>query len=383
MGASIDTGFFPIMAWGSTPGDISVLNGMAECGLNVAGFVTPGDLDLVAQAGLRAFVMDPKASEYNFRKIDLDKVDANVTNLVKEVGDNPALMGYLLKDEPHINEFSGLAVLTEAFQEASPNKIPYINLYPNYANQNQLGTENYWEYVETYVNTVNPPIISYDHYALMENEPLRDGYYTNLEAMRWASIKYRRPFWNVVLSTAHFNYRELSSADIRFQVFTTLAYGGKGISYFTYFSPRFGNCRMAPIDQFGNRTPTWSYLQNVNMMVQMLAPTLMELTSTGVYHIGDVPKGCLALPGNTLTRALYGNGNFIVGEFVHSDGSNYIMVVNKDFKNSANFRLELNDPNSHVYRVSSYTGRLEELVDEGDWLAPGQGVLLQVTPKGI
>ena len=84
-----------------------------------------------------------------------------------------------------------------------------------------------------------------------------------------------------------------------------------------------------------------------------------------------------------MTRAVYGNGNFIVGEFIHSDGSNYIMVVNKDFKSSANFRLELNDPNSHIRRISSYTGRPEELVDEGDWLAPGQGVLLQVNPKGI
>jgi hypothetical protein len=356
---------------------------MAECGLNVAGFVAPNDLDLVANAGLRAFVMDTRASGYDFRSIDPDTVGANVASLVKDVGDHPALMGYYIKDEPHINEFSGLAVVTEAFMGISPQKIPYINLYPNYASQNQLGTEGYWEYVETYINTVNPPLISYDHYAMMEDEPLRDGYYTNLEAMRWASIKYRRPFWNVVLSTAHFSYRELSPADVRFQVFTTLAYGGKGISYFTYFSPRFGNCRMAPIDQFGNRTPTWSYLQSINMIIQMLAPTLMELNSTGVYHIGDVPKGCLKLPGNTMTRAVYGNGNFIVGEFIHSDGSNYIMVVNKDFKNSANFRLELNDPNSHIRRVSSYTGHPEELVDEGDWLAPGQGVLLQVTPKGI
>jgi hypothetical protein len=383
MGTNTKDSFFPIMAWGTAPGDISVLNEMSECGLTVAGFVMPENLDLVDHAGMRAFVMDPRASGYDFQKIDTDTMTDNVTSLVKEVGAHPALMGYYLRDEPNIREFPGLSIVAEAFQEISPQKIPYINLYPNYATVNQLGTENYWEYVEHYVNTVNPPIISYDHYALMENELLRDGYFTNLEAMRWASVKYKRPFWNVILSTAHFNYRELSATDIRFQVFTTLAYGGKGISYFTYFAPRSSNCRMAPIDQFGNRTPTWSYIQSMNFMVQMLAPILLNLTSIGVYHVGDVPKGCLALPGNTLTRTVYGNGNFIVGEFAHPDSSNYIILVNKDFKNSVNFRLELNDPNNQIYRISSYTGRLEELVDEGDWLAPGQGVLLQVTPKGI
>jgi len=383
MGSNVDDNFFPIMAWGTAPGDISVLNEMSECGLTVAGFATPENLDLIGNAGMRAFVMDPRASAYNFANIDADKMADNVTSLVDEIGENPALIGYYIKDEPNISEFPGLALVSELIQETSPQKTPYINLYPNYANANQLGTEDYWEYLEYYINTVNPTIISYDHYALMENEPLRDGYFSNLEAIRLASIKYKRPFWNVILSTAHFGYREPTAADMRFQVFTTLAYGGKGISYFTYFAPRSSNCRMSPIDQFGNRTLTWSYIQNVNLVVQTLAPILINLTSIGVYHIGDVPKGCLTLPGNTLTRAVYGNGNFVLGEFVHTDGSNYIMLVNKDFNNSANFRLELNDPNSQIRRISSYTGRLEGLIEDGDWLAPGQGVLLQVAPKGI
>jgi len=383
MGSSNNEKIFPIMAWGTAPSDISALNEMSECGLTIAGFTSSENLDLVNNAGLYAFIMDPRVSVYDFQKIDPDTMTDNVTSLVDEIGSHPALIGYFLKDEPNMREFSGLALITETLQEISPAKIPYINLYPNYASVNQLGTENYWEYIEYFVNSVNPSVISYDHYALMENEALRDGYFTNLEAMRLASVKYKRPFWNVILATAHFNYREPTFADMRFQVFTTLAYGGKGISYFTYFAPRSSNCRMAPIDQFGNRTPTWSYIQNINMMVQMLAPTLLDLISTGVYHVGDIPKGCLPLPGNTLTRSVYGNGNFVIGEFIHKNGSNYIILVNKDLKNSANFRLELNDPNSRINRISSYTGRLEELVDESDWLAPGQGVLLQVTPKGI
>lgn len=372
---------FPIMAWGSAPGNLDVLREMAECRINIAGFVSPEHLDAVEEAGLKAFVMDQRASGYDFRNLNEEVMRQRVASLVDEVGSHPASIGYFIKDEPHAEEFAGLAKVTKAFLEMDSTKIPYINLYPNYASQQQLGTETYWEHVERFMTTVNPPIISYDHYAIMERQPLREGYFANLELIRWASIKYQRPFWNVILSTAHFNYREPTEADIRFQVFTTLAYGGKGISYFTYFAPLSGNCRMSPIDHFGRKTITWSYLQRVNSMVEMLGPTLMELTSLGVYHVGKVPQGCSGLPGNTIVRAVHSDGDLVVGEFVHRDGSNYVMVVNKDFQYSTHFRLTLNDPGHSLQRVSSFSGRFEDLVDNGDWLAPGQGVLLCVVQK--
>jgi len=380
MTSAVDEDFFPILAWGGAPGDLSVLEGMAECGITVVGFVAPEHLDLVQQAGLKAIIRDSRASGYDFLNVNLSEVSANVVSLTQETGSHPAVLGYYLKDEPSADMFPGLAAVSKAFLTAAPEKIPYINLFPNYANQQQLGTETYEEHVEKYVTTVDPPIISYDHYALMEYEPLRKGYFANLETMRRASLKYKRPFWNIVLSNAHFRYREPSAADIRFQIFTTLAYGGKGISYFTYFAPHSGNYRMAPIDQFGNRTATWSYVQNVNLMVQKLAPTLLKLTSAGVYHTGDVPEGCTALPGNTLVKAVHGTTNFLIGEFIHSDGFKYIMLVNKDFHNSTSFRMELNDPGAVLQRVSPYTGQLYNLAGENNWLASGQGVLLRAMP---
>ena len=45
------------------------------------------------------------------------------------------------------------------------------------------------------------------------------------------------------------------------------------------------------IDQFGNPTPTWYFLQNVNLQIQKLAPTLLKLTSDRVYHFGKPPAG--------------------------------------------------------------------------------------------
>jgi len=68
------------------------------------------------------------------------------------------------------------------------------------------------------VSLCNPTELSYDHYALMDDGSLRNGYWQNLEQMRTAALRSKLPFWNIVLTVAHFNYREPTAADLRFQV---------------------------------------------------------------------------------------------------------------------------------------------------------------------
>jgi hypothetical protein len=382
--------FFPILSWGLQPwhpqaaggtvrSTLELLKEMKDCGMNLAGFARPEELDLVHEAGLQAFVFDPRASDYDFRNLDEDQACRNIAGLVKEVGDHPAVYGYYIKDEPNAAEFSGLAILARELAQAAPRQLAYINLFPNYATQEQLGTETYDEYVERYVQEVRPRVISYDHYALLEGDALRGSYFANLETIRRIASREGIPFWNIVLSNAHFTYREPDAAGFRFQTFSTLAYGGKGISWFTYLTPEVGNYRLAPLDPFGNRTPTWSFLQSANLQTRVLAPTLMELHSTRVYHFGSVPEGCRPAPASSLVKAVRGqHQEFLVGEFRHAQGDPYIMLVNKDFHHSTSFEVEFNGARRKVERVSPYRGELQELAGENNWLAPGQGVLLRV-----
>jgi hypothetical protein len=379
--------FFPNLAWGffnskweASLSNPSVLQGMKECGLNLAGFVLPQDLDRVYEAGLKAFVYDPRTYQYDFRKVDEDQAKENAASLVKEVGNHPALAGYCIKDEPHVDEFPGLAIVAEAYRRVDPQHLAYINLFPNYASQEQLGTETYEEYVERYIEVVRPQFVSYDHYALFENAPLRSGYFANLETIRRLSKKHGLTFWNIVLGNAHFTYAEPTLASLRFQAFTTLAYGGRGISWFTYIAPEVGNYRLAPLDQFGNRTATWVALQNVSLQIEQLAPVLLNLHSERVYHFGNLPDHCRPTPASAWVKTIHGShSEFLAGEFIHEgNGDHYLILVNKDLKYSSNYRLELSDPTWKIERVSPFNGRLESMASEDDWLAAGQGVLLRL-----
>ena len=377
--APADTNFFPIMAWNSVANDPATLHKMRECGLTIAGFVAPGTLDACRAAGLKAIVSDARASGYDWRNVDAAKARKNIASLVAKVGRHPALYGYYLRDEPETGLFPGLATAASLIRELSPGKWPYINLFPDYATPGQLGAANYPEYLEQFIATCHPSIISYDNYSLMDDGSVRENYWSNLEAVRAACRKHRLEFWNIVLSVAHFSYREPNAADFRFEVYTTLAYGGRGIAYFTYFAPPTGNYRMAPIDQFGHPTPTWYFMQHVNLQIQKLAPTLLQLGSDAVYHFGPIPPGANGPPTNSLVTSV-GADNFLVGDFTHRDGSRYLMIVNKDLAKSRPCSPQFRQAPRRLQHVSAYSGTMSPFEGEDVWLPPGGGVLLKVEP---
>lgn len=368
---------FPLMAWNWARSDAAAFREMRECGLTVAGFVSPRDLDLCHAAGLKAIVHDPRVSDYDWRKVDPAEARRRVASLVAETGGHPAVYGYYLRDEPGADLFEGLAVVADLVRALAPGKWPYINLYPNYANARQLGTSTYEEHLARFVATCRPTELSYDHYALMDDGSLRNGYWQNLEQMRSQAQRSQLPFWNIVLTVAHFHYREPTAADLRFQVYSTLAYGGRGIAYFTYLAPQVGNYRAAPLDQFGNRTPTWHALQNVNLQVARLAPVLLELRSDAVYHFGEVPELARPPADDSLVTAA-GNAPFVVGDFTHRDGTRFVLIANKDVTRSHPCHPTFRHPPGAVRMISPYTGERVPFEGEHRWLAPGQGVLLRI-----
>lgn len=370
---------FTILPWGETPGDVDVLKEIRACGFNLAGFVRPEGLDAVTQAGLRCLVIDGSVQVGDAEaQLDQAEIDKRVEALVKRVGDHKAVFGYYLRDEPSAGAFPGLGRWAAAFAKADPDALAYINLLPNYATTGQLGTPTYEEYLESFVRNVKPKFLSYDHYALMDDGSLRGGYFQNLEAMRKAALKHNLPFWNIVLSNAHFNYAEPSPAGFRFQLYTTLAYGARGISYFTYFTPNVGNYRLGPVDQFGNKTPTWDLLRNVNLQLHRLGPVYITLKSVNVFHHPNVPEGCSGMDTSLFISALSG-GDLLAGEFEDGNGNPFVMVVNKDLTKSASCGISFKAPGD-VQFVSPYTGALSPWVGENVWLAPGQGTLLANLP---
>jgi len=369
---------FPLMAWNWVPDDNPrTFERMRECGLNIAGMVGLRQVEVCRAAGMRAIVSDGRSCDYDWNAINMAKAERNIRSLVAEVKDNPAVFGYYIKDEPDASMFPGLAKIAGLIKRYAPGTWPYINLLPTYASRTQLGSATYAGHLDRFVRICRPPIISYDNYFFMRDPAQQVQFWQNLELVSAAALRHRIPFWNIVLSVAHFEYREPSAADIRLQVFASLAYGARGISYFTYLAPNVGNYRVAPVDQFGVETPTWQYLQHVNRQVHALAPVLLQLQSTAVYHIGDIPPGSQG-PGEASLIRDDGRGNLVVGEMRRRNRDRYMFVVNKDMSNSFHMALRYRHAPKRIRMVSPYTGAHIDFAGEQLWLAPGQGTLLAV-----
>jgi hypothetical protein len=396
--------FFPILPWDVLHGwaepDRELKHGLesiAACNFTMAGFVKPEALPLCEKLGLAAIMAPAQGNEAwsgDWQKLSDEQIDQQVKRMVEKAGSNKAVMGYFLMDEPGSPAFAALGKAVAALKKYAPGKLAYINLFPSYATTgapgaSQLGTASYTEYLERFVNEVKPQFISYDNYMVqysgdMQAEAQAASYYGDLLEVRRVAQKYHLPFWNIVAGNQLAAHATIPSpANLAFQAFTTLAAGGRGVSWFTYFDDGFA---YSPIDKAGNQTESWLYLQMVNRQVRTLGPIMSRLQSTGVYFTSPPPvKALPLLPGRIVkqvqSKAPHGGANaslpVMVGEFTDESGADYVMIVNLSLEKSANIKIETAKayPTKQVF--SAMDGRLVTLDEQnGHWLVAGQGVLI-------
>eukprot|EP01043_Picozoa_sp_COSAG02_P047805 COSAG02_NODE_4622_length_5153_cov_9.543926_2_plen_531_part_00 len=153
-----------------------------------------------------------------------------------------AFWGFDLADEPKAEAFSYLGTLATQVAELYPKALRFVNLYPDYATQPQLNATNYSTYVNEFVKQVNPDVVSMDHYPVFEMPDSsgcysRAGYRAGLGVLRQATLATGVPFWNFFNTMPFSGRSDPTEAQLAWQIFTSLAYGAKGILYYCYWSP--------------------------------------------------------------------------------------------------------------------------------------------------
>jgi len=252
--------------------------------------------------------------------------------LPEDLPEHPACWGYMIRDEPNAADFPGLKEMVDQIRTCRPDRLSYINLYPNYANQRQMGCETYEEYVDRFLNEVNVDVLSMDHYPLMR--PDRDGrqrYCDNLEVLRKQSLARDIPFWNffnIMPFGAQFDPTE---AQVRWQIYTSLAYGAKGVLYFCYWTPRGGEFPKggAILTAEGRKTRHYDQAKRINAKLEKWGPTLMKLTSQGIVRIPRGEDPISRLEGSPLQSLT--EGDYLLGCFRHDDGRQALLLNNYDF----------------------------------------------------
>ena len=208
-----------------------------------------------------------------------------IPEIKQTLATSDAYVGDYVSDEPGAPEFDQIGAYVDEFHNQMPNKDVYVNLFPCYANPaTQLKSADYEEHIDQYIEKVDTKALSYDYYGLNGNGTVSSSYYTNLDLVRSKTLDVRKPFWVITQAGQVGASRMPNEVEERWSVWSTIAGGSKGISYFCYWTPSGGSFDASPymIDLEGNKTDMYYYVQRINADINTIGKKLLPCHADGL-----------------------------------------------------------------------------------------------------
>ncbi len=283
-------------------------------------------------------------------------------NVVKDYSSYPALMTYYVADEPKNELFPDLAEVCRILHELDPVHETYINILNYYGGERFWGAPTYDAHLGAYMEMVQPGILSYDFYPFLKGAPVQDpcaggvlsegvlhekidrrGFFDNFEDIRTAAHKAGIPFMIIIMALELTNYRYLTESEIRWEVFNSLCYGIKRISYFTYWEPyadkpadwdHLARLKMhgSIIERDGNRSDHYDQVARINRELQAIGDILLPYENKKVFHIGEESDRKIEYwPGRFGDITSITADRLLVG--IYEGG--FVMIANKDYETAS------------------------------------------------
>ncbi|MBE6904583.1 MAG: hypothetical protein E7480_08260 [Ruminococcaceae bacterium] len=216
----------------------------------------------------------------------------DIANITKNYASLSAFAGNIIRDEPGADQFDVLGNAISLYKKALPGKLGFINLLPTYANSTtQLNAPNYQSYVDQYVAKVPTDYICVDFYPCTrlsdDTKTTLAGYCDNLDIVSTAARKSGREFWSFIQTTTWSDGHRLpDETDIRWQMYTNLAFGATAMFHFTYSTPTGGggeSFKYAMIDKSGKKTDIYYAAQKVDAEFNAFSSVYMKYKSLGAF----------------------------------------------------------------------------------------------------
>ncbi len=343
-----------------------IIKDMKDCGIDLAQIGLSYDVEtikktlpILAENGMKATICDPRIAALYRNGGSDEEIDRVVSEVVEDYKEFDNIIEYDLADEPSNENFPMLGKLVSAFKKHAPELDTVVNLFPNYATAEQLHCPDYALHVEEFVKQVKPSYISYDHYSFLGRESRkatevvvgeedersrlirlsaettedRGEFYENIEIIRDAGLRHGLDTMLIVLLTEHGPYRNLTRAEISWEVNMCLAYGMKRLSYFTYWCPEkvdpkaYWRPENAICRAPGVKLQHYYDVQAVNAKARPEGEYLFDKKTVEVLHTGGEEKGIRYFNGFGGIDALKSERPLVVG--FYDDGSAFI--ANKDY----------------------------------------------------
>lgn len=405
----LGTGSIPIGMW-VTPPDAyrndDAFARMAECGITmVNGFSYYENTEDEVKAVLDA--CQKHNMKYLFASLQLES-DINsylaspeqsfvddAMSLIAKFASHPAFAGTIFIDEPSGSYFDTLGVFFSAYRTRFPGKIAYVNNLPIYG-LGGTGYSRYADYADAWIKKSKTALYSYDFYPLYADDGTEEGYeyedsrfYYNLDLLRAKTLASGIPLWSFAATLSYTHptekaRRSPSREDLRWNVFSDLAFGSKCIQYFTYFTPSQDTYGEGLVTRAGEKTPRFDYAKELNAEIKSYGSLLLNSDAVGVM-MSDYRRNAQTLFAAPRTsfgpiRSVEGE-HYLVGCFQDKDkGDKYALLTATNPREELNVTLHLYQ-NVNALTSIGITGEKTLPVSKGDLevkLAKGDALFLKL-----
>lgn len=241
---------------------------------------------------------------------------------IAEYADMPAHSGgFVGIDEPGACMFIPHDAMNDAYKTRFSNKARTINLFPSYANATQLRqgnscvdeshnhnlVSNYAQYIKYFADNVDVNCYMFDHYCLQKattsggtkRGKVKSKQYYDLDIIRHYSLEKRVPFLQITHGRPQWDagYKVNNGEETvvtttekptehvydeqRWLVWSQIALGSKGVSYFCYWSPAGFTGGPFSWTSDGVKTRMYDILQDINEELQPIGRILMKCHADG------------------------------------------------------------------------------------------------------
>ncbi len=367
-----------------------VIRNCAEAGFNLLelGWASPEQaaqaVVLCEQLGVDLLFQDMK--RYGGMQHNRFYEKNELVELMREQKSWKRIVGYYIWDEPLLDDqLAEARMLTDQCEAEDPSKLPFTVAIPSYNLEYTWDNDRFAAYLERYVTTIDPPVLSLDYYPVgmpEHNEDVqfdRSRMWCDLGLMKKLGEAYDMPIWFYYQGQNLHKVEHFTFPMIRAMMYAGALYGAKGLQHYTACG--------SIIDEEGDREKFFEEQKAIHAEFRALGETLMALTCRRVVHDAAVDPRCAAYA--ELSDAVAGCAwlaqelpfRVSASEFEDDYGNSYVMVLNRDYTEGKTMALPLKRT-ARIYRVSKQDGLQFVTADAADTLyvtlAPGDGALFRL-----
>lgn len=305
---------FFIYLWNAPEGPDAEANAkaLADAAFTVIDW-DPAKLDTLKRHGLKAMVHGTFSEDF-----------------VRKLAGENSVWGYHLGDEPWPEDkFPSIAEQFRVIERIAPDHVPFINM---------LSTTG--DFLRTYMEVVRPSLLSFDYYQWWWGT---DRYFEKLEQFRETALAARVPLAacfevsaNPAVERGDTTYLSDNLRKLRQSIYTTLAYGAKGIEWYS--------AKMLFEPKSANLTPAGRDVAILNREIKRIGSVLVTLRSIDVFHTTPLPAATRTPPKDYWLHVLAEEGRpgLVQGMFKDEQGRDYLLVANRDYRDAqaVNVRLQ-------------------------------------------